>query len=164
MSSENRSRAVIVLDMVNDLSHREGRDFVPSTSEIIPFIQGELQYFRERMRPVIFCNTVASHHHETKEADHQSNVIQALSPRVGEIIVKKTRPNAFFGTDLLAILTDANLRELTIVGVCSHTAVLSTAIAALDHGFFVVVPETCVWAPDSQDHAAALRIISRWLS
>ncbi len=116
-------------------------------------MQGELQYFRERMRPVIFCNTVGN-----------GGVIQALLPRTGEVCVSKTGPNAFYETELLTVLKSLKVTYLTIVGAFSHASVLATAIAALDHGFSVVVPETCVCAADTNDHVAALRLINRWLS
>ena len=107
----------LIVDMINDFAHIEGEQYLASTKDIIPFIQGELQYFRERMRPVVFCNSIVN---ACTPADHRqkfrAQVIQGLSPRTGEICVKKTRPNAFFATDLSAILTDLKIKTLTIVG------------------------------------------------
>ena len=162
LGEERSERVILILDMINDIAHSQGRNFAPSTLDIIPFVQGELRYFRERMRPVIFCNTVGSLSDEAQE--HPSRVIQALSPRTGEITVSKTRPNAFFGTDLLSVLKTHKAKTLTIVGAFSHTSVLATALSALDHSFLVVVPETCVCAADVNDHVAALRLINRWLN
>lgn len=165
LGEERSERAILILDMVNDVAHQQGRNFERATQDIIPFVQGELQYFRERTRQAIFCNTVDKRHSADADASiNPSSVIQALSPRTGEICVSKTRPNAFFGTELLHILTTLKAKNLTIVGAYSHTSVLATAMSALDHGFSVVVPETCICAPDMNDHIAALRIFNRWLS
>lgn len=164
---ENRSeRAIIILDMINEFAHIEGKRYEAATLDIIPYVQGELQYFRERMRPVVFCNTHAGENpSELSDASRfDREVIQALSPRTGEICLKKSRPNAFFGTELSNTLHGLKVRKLTIVGAFSHTSVLVTAAAAIDHGFSVVVPETCVCAGNVQDHAAALRLINRWLN
>jgi nicotinamidase-related amidase len=165
LASENRSdRAILILDMINDLVHSEGRHYEATTADIIPFIQGELQYFRERMRPVIFCSTTGSLDNNQKESDpFDFQIIQALSPRTGEICIKKRRPNAFFDTELINILKGLKVRNVTVVGVFSHTSVLLTAASALDYGFSVVVPETCICARNPQDHAAALRLIGRLL-
>jgi nicotinamidase-related amidase len=164
MANENRSeRAILILDMINDIAHPEGRNFNRATVDIVPFLQGELQYFRERARPVVFCNTkVLSPIPEDEADDFCLKVIQALSPRTGEITLRKTRPNAFFATDLEKVLKSLKVKTLTIVGAFSHTSILMSASSALDYGFSVVVPETCVCASDSQDHAAAMRIINRW--
>lgn len=166
MLGENRSeRAILILDMINDLAHPEGRNFVASTADIIPFVQGELQYFRERMRPVVFCSTQMNDNVDDLGNDGlEARVIQALSPRTGEISIAKPRPNAFFATDLLRVLQGLKVKTLTIVGVFSHTSVITTTASALDQGFSVVVPETCICAQDALDHAAALRLINRWLT
>lgn len=165
MLGENRSeRAILVLDMINEFAHKEGRQYEVSTVDIVPFIQGELQYFRERMRPVIFCNTLVDYETREEGENFATEVIQALSPRTGEVCLSKTRPNAFFRTDLADILLSLRVRNLTIVGAFSHTSVITTAACALERGLSVVVPETCVCAPYPQDHAAALRLINRWLN
>lgn len=152
MLGENKfGRAIIVVDMVEDLDHKNGNAYMAVSKEIIPFVQGELQYFRDRMRPVIFCSTAEN-----------SKVIRELSPRAGDINIKKTRPNAFFNTELSNILDSLNIKIITIVGMPLHTSVLLTAAAAIDHGLSVVVPETCVCSIDEQDHVAALRLVNRW--
>lgn len=166
MLDENRSeRAIIVLDMINEFAHSEGNQYEMATADIIPYVKGELQYFRERMRPVVYCNTaILRTNHADISVNFRSSVIQTLSPRTGEISLTKRRPNAFYETELLSILNNLKVRALTIVGSFSHTSVLTTAATALDHGFSVVVPETCVCAGNVQDHAAALRLINRWLT
>jgi nicotinamidase-related amidase len=161
---ENRSeRAIIILDMINDIAHIEGQRYEAATADIIPFLQGELQYFRDRMRPVIFCNT-SSYKPASRKNSFGREVIQALSPRTGEICLSKTRPNAFFETDLLMTLSHLKVKTLTIVGAFSHTSVITTAASALDFGFSVVVPETCVCASSPEDQATALRLLSCWLT
>lgn len=160
MSVENRSeQAIIILDMINDLAHPQGSNYEPATAEIIPFLEGELKYFRERMRLVIFCHTASE---QTNQFNAQ--VIQALSPRSKEILIKKHGPNAFFGTDLAQILRDNKVKNITIAGVFTHTNVIRSVAGALDHGFSVVVPETCTCARNPQDHQAALHLMDRWLT
>lgn len=150
--SENKSgRAILVVDMVEELEHEESKAYSVASQEILPFVQGELQYFRDRMRPVIFCMSAEN-----------SRIIRALSPRTGELCIKKDRPNAFFNTTLSDILNSLKVKTLTIVGMPLHTSVLLTAAAAIDHGFSIVVPETCVCSIDEHDHSAALRLVNRW--
>lgn len=160
MLGENRSeRAILVVDMINEFADNSGGSFMSSSREIIPYVLGELQYFRERGRPVIFCNTVWERMNE-----HSRTVIRELSPRTKEICVKKARPDAFYNTELSSILEQLKVKNLTIVGVPFHTSILLTAASAMNFGYSVVVPETCVCSAHDQDYAAALRIITRWLS
>ncbi len=160
MLGENRSeRAILVIDMINEFADSAGGSFIPGAKEIIPYILGELQYFRERMRPVIFCTT-----QWPKTTDQRSEVIRELSPRSKEICINKARPNAFFNTELKAILDQMKVKNITLVGVPFHTSIVLTAASALDNGFSVVVPETCVCSANEQDYASALRIFTRWLS
>ncbi len=160
MLGENRSeRAILVVDMINEFADSTGNSFIPGAKEIIPYILGELQYFRERMRPVIFCNT-----QWVKSVGQQSEVIRELSPRTKEICINKPRPNAFFNTELKSVLDQLKVKNLTIVGVPFHTSIVLSAASALDNGFSVVVPETCVCSANEQDYTSALRIFTRWLS
>lgn len=166
MLGENRSeRAVLIVDLVNEFSIEKSSNFIPQIKEIIPFIFGELQYFRERMRPVIFANTCwpESRPSQAESVFLRSQVVRELTPRTGEIIINKSRPNAFFASELFAVLTQLKVKNLTIVGAPAHTSVLLTAAAALDHGFSVVVPETCICSHNPLDQEAALRLINRWL-
>lgn len=160
MLGENRSeQALIILDMINDIAHPEGGNFEPATLEIVPLVQGELKYFRERMRLVIFVHTDMGEGH-----DFKTQIIQSLSPRSKEIILSKKGPNAFFDTDLAKILHEHRIGSVAIVGAFSHTSVARTVASALDHGFSVVVPETCTCSRKPQDHQAALHLINGWLS
>jgi nicotinamidase-related amidase len=164
---ENRSeRAMIILDMTNEIAHPEGSKYEPTTVDIIPYLQGELTYFRERMRPVIFCYTLPTHHADQsiEVVDFNAKIVHPLSPRSKEICIVKQRPNAFFKTDLIDVLQNLRVRNLTIVGAMAHTSVLTTAASALDYGFSVVVPETCVCSGNPHDQAAALCLINTWVS
>lgn len=152
MLGENKSRrALIVVNMTDHFAHQDGACYIKTSKEIIPFVQGELQYFRDRMRPVIFCSTKA-----------RGNIIRELSPRRGEICIEKEKANAFLNTNLGQILLDQKVKNLTIVGLQLYNSVLLSAAAALLEGFSVVVPETCVCSDREQEHLAALRLFNRW--
>jgi nicotinamidase-related amidase len=137
----------LILDMV-----AERVDAVPGAAGIVRYVQGELRYFRERGRPVIFACTAP----DLSEPPH---VIQELTPRSDERVMWKGAPSAFFDTDLGDTLKELSVRRLTIVGLETHTSVLLTAADAVARGFQVVVPDPCVCATNSDDHRFALRQI-----
>ncbi len=145
-SRSESDRALVILDMT--LDRFRGDRSVASAPAIVRFVQGELRYFRERGRPVFFAHDASA-----------APVIQELTPRSDEPVLRKPSASAFFRTELEAQLSRRNVRRLTIVGLETHTSVLLTAADALSRGVEVVVPEPCVAAADPQGHAAALRLL-----
>lgn len=69
----------------------------------------------------------------------RGQIVPALTPRDGEILVEKGLPNAFAGTELDTILKQTGCKDLIIVGFMTHMCVSSTARAALDLGYRVTV-------------------------
>jgi nicotinamidase-related amidase len=139
-------RALVVLDMT--LDRFRGERAMAGAAAIVRYVQGELRYFRERGRPIFFANDLLA-----------AAVIQELTPRSDEPVLKKVAPSAFFRTDLEAHLARHHVRRLTVVGLETHTSVLITAADALSRGLQVVVPEPCVFASDAWSHEAALRLL-----
>lgn len=62
-----------------------------------------------------------------------------VTPKEGEVIVAKTKPNAFTETELEDILKPYARKSLLIAGLMTHMCVSSTARAALDHGYSCTV-------------------------
>lgn len=141
--SKESDRALIVIDMTVDRVAA-----VPGALDLVRYVQGELKYFRERGRPVLFVCT-----------GEGAQVIPELTPRTGERIVVKKHLSAFFGTPLSELLPPDQVKRLTLTGLETNTSILLTAADALARGYHVVVPEPCVCAVDQKDHDYALRQI-----
>lgn len=144
MQKKKSDRALLVLDM-----HESWVANIEAAVEIVPYIRGELRYFRERDRPIFF----ALHRAE------ESKIVADLTPRDRENVMVRDAPSAFFGTLLEDALRENDVSRLTIVGLETCTSVLVTAADALARGFKVIVPDPCVAAKDPRDHRAALRLI-----
>ena len=68
----------------------------------------------------------------------------AAEPGDGEVVVGKTLPNAFAGTDLQDRLTALGVRKLIVAGFMTHMCVSSTVRAGLDLGYSsAVVAKAC---------------------
>ncbi len=73
-------------------------------------------------------------------AKENGQMIEAIKPREGEPIIKKTFPNAFAGTELLQTLRRYPERDqLILAGLMTHMCIASTASAAVDEGYFTTV-------------------------
>lgn len=154
------NKAIIVVDMIGDFVDKEGRAYVSCAKPLVPFIQGEIQYFRERNRHVIFALTALEEKAPFARKDSQgARITCSLQPRPGEKVVEKSGPSAFMGTELYSILQEKGISRLTLVGVETHTSILLTAADALFRGYEVAVPETCVCSRKQTDHQMGLHLI-----
>lgn len=156
-----RARALLLLDLTSCNLLRVSRGAVDRVS-MERFIDGELDYFRSRERPVFHVVTAddGSSGEPADAIDQVAGLIASrFMPRVGEIVLVKSADSAFFDTSLGDQLDAFGVRKLTIVGLETHTSVLASAIDGCARDLQVVVPDTCVGAAVSELHVAALNII-----
>jgi nicotinamidase-related amidase len=71
-----------------------------------------------------------------------------VAPGDGETVLQKSEPNSFVGTPLESALRDADVDEITVVGMMTSMCVDSTVRAAADLGFAVTVVHDACAAPD----------------
>jgi maleamate amidohydrolase len=64
-------------------------------------------------------------------------------PQSGDVVITKQRASAFYGTPLLAHLTQLGIRTVIICGESTSGCVRASAIDAYSNGFHVVLAEEC---------------------
>ncbi len=65
-------------------------------------------------------------------------------PDPGELVIEKSAPNSFMGTDLETRPRDGGVSDLVIVGAMSHICIDATTRAAADLDFgCIVVRDAC---------------------
>lgn len=74
----------------------------------------------------------------------RSAIVPQLAPRLGELVVRKTLPSAFFGTDLAAWLTFHGVRTVLIAGAVTSGCVRASVLDAMNFGFRSLVVSDCV--------------------
>jgi nicotinamidase-related amidase len=67
--------------------------------------------------------------------DKIGQIVDRVAPRQGELVIVKTFPNAFTGTDLDERLRAAPGRDLILAGFMTHMCVSSTARGAFSLGY-----------------------------
>jgi nicotinamidase-related amidase len=82
-----------------------------------------------------------------------------IAPQPGEIIIKKHRSSAFFGTDLDMILRSNGIKTVVSVGVVTHGCVEMTARGAQFLDYYSVLLRDCVATTSREIHEAALLIM-----
>ncbi|CAM3565628.1 Isochorismatase family protein yecD [Tsukamurella ocularis] len=75
--------------------------------------------------------------------DRTPELVAALAPAEGDVVVTKESPDAFDGTDLSDVLAATGTRCVVIAGFATEACIDSTARSALSRGFDVVLLSDC---------------------
>lgn len=79
-----------------------------------------------------------------------------LVPADDELVIRKTRASAFFGTSLIAHLTQMDVNQLIVCGNSTSGCVRASVIEGFMHGFNVAVVEECVFDRNWLSHKVNL--------
>ncbi|WP_299280276.1 cysteine hydrolase family protein [uncultured Tateyamaria sp.] len=137
--------ALILIDLQNDYfpDFPEPKMALPNTNPATDNAAALLADARAKGAPLFHIRHVMASdaapffHPGTEGADTHPKV----APLDGEPIIGKTRPSAFYGTDLEARLRDQGITDVTLCGAMSQMCVNGTARAASGMGFNVTVVE-----------------------
>ncbi len=91
------------------------------------------------------------------EAGH--DIVAALYPAAGEIVIDKSGKGAFYNTDLDATLRKHTIENLLVCGVTTEVCVNTTVREANDRGFRCVVLADCCASYFPEFHDMGLKMI-----
>ncbi len=157
--------ALIVVDMQNDFVKEGGSLLVPDAEATIPKIKGLLDLARESGMKVVFTQDT---HNEgdpeweiwpehVREGSWGWRIVDEIAPREDELVIRKVRYDAFYGTHLDHYLRVWGIDTLVICGTVANICVHYTAASAALRWFEVVVPRDATSALDPFDLEASLR-------
>lgn len=78
------------------------------------------------------------------EGHPNSAIVPELTPARGELVVRKTVPSAFFGTQLAPWLSQRAVQTLIVAGAVTSGCVRASVVDAMSHGFRPLVISDCV--------------------
>ncbi len=157
--------ALVVVDMQNDFVKEGGTLVVPDAEATLPKLQGLLDLARGSGMKVIFTqDTHAEGDPEweiwpehVREGSWGWEIVGELTPREDELVIRKVRYDAFYGTHLDHYLRVWGVDTLVICGTVANICVHYTAASAALRWFEVVVPRDATSALDPFDLEASLR-------
>jgi maleamate amidohydrolase len=79
-----------------------------------------------------------------------------FKPQPGDVVITKQRASVFFGTPLVAHLTQLGVQTLIVCGESTSGCVRATAVDAYSHGFQVVLVEECCFDRSILSHKVNL--------
>jgi nicotinamidase-related amidase len=88
-----------------------------------------------------------------------TEIVQALAPIVGELVIEKPGKGAFYNTDLHAALAARGVRTLLIAGVTTEVCVQTTMREANDRGYDCLLVEDATESYFPEFKAATLAMV-----
>ncbi|CAN5258694.1 pyrimidine utilization protein B [soil metagenome] len=86
----------------------------------------------------------------------KTQIMDAVAPQPGDIVLEKTRPSFFEYTELEPLLGNLGVRRLIVAGLQTNVCVEATTRSALAHNFEVGIPVDAVSTDGPALHEAAL--------
>ncbi|MDQ1129919.1 cysteine hydrolase family protein [Microbacterium sp. SORGH_AS_0888] len=90
------------------------------------------------------------------EEEWGSQILNAVAPKPGDIVIEKHRWDAFFNTDLDPILRNLDVTRLVVAGLQTNVCVETTSRTGMMKNFDVAVPEDAVSTDGEVLHRNAL--------
>ena len=78
------------------------------------------------------------------ETSPLSQIVPELTPRQGELVIRKTNASAFFGTTLAGWLAGRRVDTLLVSGCTTSGCVRATVVDSCSHNFRTIVVTDCV--------------------
>ncbi|RJP18819.1 MAG: cysteine hydrolase [Candidatus Omnitrophota bacterium] len=164
-------KALLICDMLNDFVRKGAPLEAPGATDIIPNIRREMENARRDKVPIIYiCDSHVSDDPEMNvwplhaiKGTNGAEIIAELAPDRNDIIIEKTRYDAFYQTNLEAKLQQLQITEIILTGVCTEICIHYTGSSAIMRGYRVAVPEDCVAGLEDANASAALCMLKRVL-
>src|ERR1700754_263677 len=92
--------------------------------------------------------------------EHGHDIVDALAPAAGEVVLDKPGKGSFYATDLELMLRNRGIKSLLVAGVTTEVCVHTTVREANDRGFECLVLSDCCGSYFPEFHEVALRMIA----
>lgn len=160
--------ALIVVDMQNDFVDPRGSLCVDSARATVPAIARLRDFARAHGLPVVYTQDW----HRAGDPEFAlwgahaiagtwgAEIVPELAPDASDLVIRKLRYDAFYGTSLDHELRQRRIRSLIVTGTVSNICVLHTAGSAALRWLEIIVPIDAVSALTEFDQQAALRQIA----
>ena len=109
-----------------------------------------------RLRP-IDPNDAESHRPIIEAGTPEAQIIRELSPEAGDLMVPKHRWSAFHGTILDTALRARGVDTVILSGGSTDVGIASTAFAARDSGYNLVIASDACTSPEMDNHTQLMK-------
>ena len=157
--------ALVVVDMQNDFVREGGGLLVPDAKATIPAIRMLLELARANGVRVVYSQDT---HRDgdpewriwpehAREGSWGWEIVDELAPAPDDVVLRKPRYDAFYGTPLDHLLRLWGVDTLVMCGTVANICVQYTAASAALRWYEVVIPRDAISALDPFDLESSLR-------
>jgi len=157
--------ALVVVDMQNDFVREGGGLLVPDAEATIPAIRMLLELARANGVRVVYSQDT---HRDgdpewriwpehAREGSWGWEIVDELAPAPDDVVLRKPRYDAFYGTPLNHLLRLWGVDTLVMCGTIANICVQYTAASAALRWYEVVIPRDAISALDPFDLESSLR-------
>ena len=157
--------ALVVVDMQNDFVKEGGSLVVPHAEGTIPAIRSLLEFARGAGMKVVYSQDTHTEEdpewdiwpEHAREGSWGWQIVDEISPLEDELVIRKVRYDAFYGTHLDHFLRTWGVDTLVICGTVANICVHYTAASAALRWYDVIIPKDATSALDPFDLESSLR-------
>lgn len=164
--------ALLLIDINNSFFDPKGLFYYPAAAEVLGPVRRLLESARSAGCLVIHALEAHRAGFEDFEAlklpkhclegSFDAAPFPGFEPQPGELVIRKRRFSAFFGTDLALVLSEQKVGRLLIGGVKTNVCIRATVQDAFAYGFQPAVVREAVNSNRPHLHEAALEDIDRY--
>jgi nicotinamidase-related amidase len=157
----------IKVGMAEDAQNREavkeraGRLLAFARANSIPVVSVRIAFRADHADVIqnctIFRNVVAGN--AMVDGSWGAEFHEGLGPIGAEHVVKHTRVNAFYGSELEEVLRMLEAERLIVAGIATNSVVITTVASAADIGYEVIVAADACSSANPDLHRASLEIM-----
>jgi nicotinamidase-related amidase len=162
------TRALVVVDMINDYEHPDADLLIPSVRKALPAVQTALAAARRSGADVIYVNDNfgrwRSHHDELLDTVLQgphADLVEPVAPDGDSLFVVKARHSIFYETPLEYLLRQQGIGHIVLCGQATEQCILYSALDAHIRHIDVTVVRDAVAHLHTDLADAALRMMER---
>ena len=96
-----------------------------------------------------------------KPGSPEAEVTAELSPAEGDVVINKSSPSIFFGTNFEQLMRGREIRTILFTGISTEMGIEHSARESAVRGFYTIVVSDCVSSPDQTTHEASLKMMQR---
>jgi nicotinamidase-related amidase len=169
--------AIVVIDLANDfvlpggvIADAGGAEYRVRAQGIVPTLEKLLDAAREAGVTVVYATDAhtSADAELTKWPPHamkgswQAEIVAALAPKPGDLIVEKTTYSPFVSTDIEAALQRRGINRLYITGLHTDCCARHTSGDAFQRGYELVWISDAMQAFTEEAHAQGLEYFKAW--
>lgn len=172
MDAENT--ALLVIDMQNDFVEKGAIFEVRSSRKGLKKLGAFIDECRKAGVLIVYtrhCYTPEGNPVETKlfpeygrgalrKGTHGWEINEAVAPEKGDLVIDKTRYDAFFNTDLDAKLRTRNVKTVIVTGTMTEVCCASTASGAMFRDYDVLFCPDMTFTSGKEKHEITLKTMN----